>query len=125
MIQGIRILIRSLWIICPESNRQDVVEKKMATNFLVAYAIASKHYLRKEYLYDQEDLKELIQHLPQMFSEPRLDLLRKMSILNYAPPSNIPLQILYYVGIFIQTMKDRHKWDPAITGMFYSCKKLK
>ncbi len=122
MTQIIRILIRSVWIIVPENSGQDIVEKKTATNFLIAYAIASKHYLREEYSYDHPDLKKLIQHFPQMFSEMKQSLPRRMSVLNYAPPSNIPLQILYYIGIYVQTMKVRLAWDPAISGMFYTCK---
>jgi putative membrane protein len=110
MIQVIRVLVRSIWIIVPENSGKDVVEKKAVTNFLVAYAIASKHYLREEYSYDHKDLKDLIHHFPQMFSEPRFDVLKKLRVLNYAPPSNIPLQILYYIAIFVQTIKERQAW---------------
>jgi len=110
MMQVIRVLVRSIWTIVPEESGQDLVEKKSVTNILVAYAIASKHYLREEYSYDHKDLKDLIHHFPQMFSEPRMDVMKKLEILNYAPPSNIPLQILYYLAIFVQTMKKRHGW---------------
>jgi hypothetical protein len=46
-----------------EENSRDIVEKKSAINLLVAFAIATKHYLREEYSYDYDDLRQLIGHM--------------------------------------------------------------
>ena len=48
-----------------DGNATDLIEKLSAINLLVAFAYAVKNYLREEYSYDEEDMKDLISHLPR------------------------------------------------------------
>ncbi|KAG0323968.1 hypothetical protein BG004_003575, partial [Podila humilis] len=44
---------------------RDLLEKKSAINLLVAFAFATKHYLREEYGYNYDDMVELLAHIPK------------------------------------------------------------
>jgi putative membrane protein len=118
MIQGIRTLSRWIWILVKEEDGNDMLEKKSAINLLLAYAVACKHYLREEYSYEYDDLRPLIGHLPKMFKEPHAKhKTHNSSAINYAPPTNIPLQISYYIGIYIDSVRKKEKWDTSVSGM--------
>jgi len=67
----IRTLTRCIWVMVEESegSSKDIVEKTSAINLLLAFAFATRNYLREEYSYDEKDLKELISHFPK-FSTP-------------------------------------------------------
>jgi len=90
MVQAIRILVRSIWTILPDNSGTDLVEKIGVTNFLLAYAVASKHDLREEYGYHYVDLNVLIHHFPQIFSKQRVIEAFKKPGINHTQPSLIP-----------------------------------
>lgn len=71
MTLNIRTLTRCFWVMVEEKEKtaKEVIEKTSAINLLVAFAYATRNYLREEYSYDEEDLHELINHLPK-FSTP-------------------------------------------------------
>lgn len=71
MTLNIRTLTRCFWVMVEEKekNSREVVEKASAINLLVAFAYATRNYLREEYSYEQDDLRELINHIPR-FSTP-------------------------------------------------------
>lgn len=48
-----------------EKTSREIVEKVSAINLLVAFAYATRNYLREDYSYDEEDLAELISHIPR------------------------------------------------------------
>ncbi|KAF9988200.1 hypothetical protein BGZ75_009819 [Mortierella antarctica] len=48
MTLSIRNLTRSIWVCVAETETHDLLEKKSAINLLVAFAFATKHYLREE-----------------------------------------------------------------------------
>ncbi|KAF9909533.1 hypothetical protein BX616_011130 [Lobosporangium transversale] len=61
----IRNLTRSIWVNVAENETRDVLEKKSAINLLVAFAFATKHYLREEYGYNYDDMIDLLTHIPK------------------------------------------------------------
>ena len=63
---NIRTLTRYVWTVVEEKNSDDIVEKLSIINLLVAFPFAVKNYLRADYSYEAEDLKELITHLPRV-----------------------------------------------------------
>jgi putative membrane protein len=75
MTLNIRDLTRHIWMSVNGHDSKSVIEKKSAINLLVAFAVATKHYLREEYSYEFLDLKHLISHLPVF----------------HTPSSNVPM----------------------------------
>lgn len=74
MTHNIRTLTRCIWVGVRESGTsKDVVEKRSVINLLIAFAYATKNYLREEYSYDSDDIKDLIKHIPK-FSTPSSNL---------------------------------------------------
>ncbi|KAK3809489.1 MAG: Bestrophin, RFP-TM, chloride channel-domain-containing protein [Benniella sp.] len=61
----IRNLTRSIWVCVAETETRDLLEKKSAINLLVAFAFATKHYLREEYGYNYDDMAGLLTHIPK------------------------------------------------------------
>src|SRR6202044_678006 len=45
-VHSIRHLTRFIWVMTPTTRPEDLVEKRSAINLLVAFAVATKHYLR-------------------------------------------------------------------------------
>lgn len=51
----------------PESKVEDIIEKRTAINLLLAFAYATKNYLREEYSHEaDEDIEELTPHLDRI-----------------------------------------------------------
>lgn len=71
MTKEIRVLTRCIWAIVDEKEKttREIIEKTSAINLLIAFAYATRNYLRGVYSYEEEDLRELINHLPK-FSTP-------------------------------------------------------
>ncbi|KAG0280813.1 hypothetical protein BGZ95_008605 [Linnemannia exigua] len=65
MTLGIRNMTRVIWVCVSETETRDVLEKKSAINLLVAFAFATKHYLREEYGYEYDDMIDLLTHIPK------------------------------------------------------------
>ncbi|ODM97773.1 hypothetical protein Ocin01_08902 [Orchesella cincta] len=149
----IRNLARTFWIMVDDHNDSSViVEKVTVINLLVAFAYATKHYIRSEYSYEEEDLRDLIAFLPRTFfpssttplheQESQVKQIREGTQGNIpakkAPPppppttenakkrrasvpyvassydsvpTNIPLEISYYIQSYIKTVKDRNLID--------------
>lgn len=60
---------RCIWLGVDEtsSTAKHRIEKRSAINLLIAFAYATKNYLRDEYDYDEDpDLEQLIRHLPRI-----------------------------------------------------------
>jgi len=153
MTLGIRNLTRSIWVGVKEPSSKELVEKITGINLLVAFAIATKHYLREEYSYDMEDMQDLIGHIPR-FTTPSSNLslgnqepsvedisievpknsqLRKPSTTesrangsgkakvynfkahDYPTPTNISIEISYYIASFINSVRERDLCDASTT----------
>ncbi|KAF9172033.1 hypothetical protein BGX21_006445 [Mortierella sp. AD011] len=65
MTLSIRNLTRGIWVCVSENETRDLLEKKSAINLLVAFAFATKHYLRGEYGYNYSDMVGLLTHIPK------------------------------------------------------------
>lgn len=50
----------------PDNPTQILIEKATAINLLVAFAYATRNYLREVYSYDEEEIQDLINHLPKL-----------------------------------------------------------
>ncbi|KAG0264465.1 hypothetical protein DFQ27_001202 [Actinomortierella ambigua] len=65
MTLAIRTMSRTIWVCVKETEARDVLEKKSAINLLVAFAYATKHYLRSEYSSTHHDIAELLSPIPK------------------------------------------------------------
>ncbi|KAF9997475.1 hypothetical protein BGZ80_009545 [Entomortierella chlamydospora] len=65
MTLSIRNMTRGIWVCVSETETRDLLEKKSAINLLVAFAFATKHYLRGEYGYNYSDMVDLLTHIPK------------------------------------------------------------
>ncbi|KAL2917898.1 hypothetical protein HK105_202311 [Polyrhizophydium stewartii] len=85
-----RNLGRFTWVCVESPTYEDLVIKHGTMNLLVAFAVATKHYLREEPGHHYEDLHNLLIHLPE-----------------YAPGAmhpnveNLPLEISYHISSYI------------------------
>ncbi|KAF9543356.1 hypothetical protein EC957_000947 [Mortierella hygrophila] len=167
----IRNLTRGIWVCVAETETRDLLEKKSAINLLVAFAFATKHYLREEYGYDYDDMVDLLTHIPK-YSIPtsvepmdwRMDIpttplesltpqqqpqpqqpqtsqlsgaatnigrasgtfegsrARRQSraqdlAFDFLTPTNIPVELSYYIGSYIKACSNKGKVDPATLTM--------
>ncbi|OZJ03871.1 hypothetical protein BZG36_03682 [Bifiguratus adelaidae] len=65
MVTALRSCSRIIWINGKDGSSSDVLEKKSAINLLIAFAIATKNYLRQEYGPEHPELWPWIQHIPK------------------------------------------------------------
>jgi putative membrane protein len=127
MTLGIRTLTRGIWTGVKEPTAKDVVEKKSILNILVAFAVATKHYLREEYSYDYDDLRSLISHLPKyetpssiqsLDAQEHKDKSFRLTAHDLETPSNIPIELSYYVAAYLSSVNSRGLIDvPLVTPM--------
>lgn len=157
MTLHIRTLTRCIWIGVQESassKSKDIVEKVSAINLLVAFAYATKNYLRQDYSCESIDIKSLVGHI-QHFSAPSsnhpLELqeeianevnppeikqnkidprisngnFRKRKFLaphDSVTPTNIPLELSYYLGSYINSVRGRALADSFTIAEMNNCK---
>ncbi|KAG0298288.1 hypothetical protein BGZ97_004126 [Linnemannia gamsii] len=167
MTLSIRNLTRVIWVCVSETETRDVLEKKSCINLLVAFAFATKHYLREEYGYEYEDMVDLLTHIPK-YSLPtstqpmdwRTDIptplgtlqqqggqtshlseksqqrqgvkisgvstvgqaetrhrrqqsKRRALAFDFLTPTNIPVELSYYIGSYIKSCSTKQKVDPG------------
>lgn len=172
----IRNLTRGIWVCVAESETRDLLEKKSAINLLVAFAFATKHYLREEYGYNYDDMVDLLSHIPK-YSIPtstqpmdwRMDVPADLGTLvpthlhpqhqqehqqqqqqqqhqldtnpvptnqpkdglrarraskgmqtlafDFLTPTNIPIELSYYIGSYIKSCSNKQKVDAATLTM--------
>lgn len=60
LTSNVRNLARLVWVSIPEQNEKDHTEKMRCMKLLLAFAISTKHYLRREYGIDYYDLEYLL-----------------------------------------------------------------
>lgn len=157
MTLNIRNLTRYIWVGVKNHDAKNIVEKKSAINLLIAFAVATKHYLREEYSYEFEDLRSLIPHIKSFhipssnvpisyqdiqhaekivnhFNGDTLkahDVVRRFFLvrdeiinsnrnfcLMQVTPTNIPIELSYYIESFINYCEDQKKCaDCTIASM--------
>ncbi len=86
MSKNTRNVALTIWLNVSGSEAVDLVEKKSAINLTLAFAIATKHYLREEYSYQYADISNLISHLPK-YSTPSANL----PLDAQAPKTSVPI----------------------------------
>ncbi|KAI8893469.1 Bestrophin, RFP-TM, chloride channel-domain-containing protein [Globomyces pollinis-pini] len=116
MSTNIRNLARFIWIAVYQTNKKDLSEKFGAINLLLAFSIATKHYLREEHGYHYDDLHNLLIHVPDF------------SPGNYHPESqddNLPLEITFHISAYIAKCRKREMMDvPTTASMIASLSAL-
>jgi len=124
MNKTIRSLALYMWCNISGTEAIDIVEKKSAINLCLAFAYATKHYLREEYSYNYPDLKDLVQSLHK-YSLPssnaplenqapaaaetnghvknptKLVKKLKLAAFDVPTPTNIPLEIICHLQSFV------------------------
>jgi predicted membrane chloride channel (bestrophin family) len=124
-LQGsVRSLSRQIWVGVPDSDADVVKEKKAALDLLVAFAVATKHYLRTEVGLHYPDLARLVPSLPPQLArsstvlshiavpcssssslssgeEETAPLLHKSELASWSVHHNLPLEISYLISSFI------------------------
>ncbi|KAF9188956.1 hypothetical protein BGZ51_000204 [Haplosporangium sp. Z 767] len=170
----IRNMTRAIWVGVSEEEARDLLEKKSAINLLVAFAFATKHYLREEYGYDYDDMIDLLSHIPKYSlptstqpmnwrnnlpgnlqaqpvargpdrtagftekphtsqanqpSDPhvakavrgtraRRHQAKSQSLaFDFLTPTNIPIELSYYIGSYIKKVGDKGQIDAATYSM--------
>ncbi|KAJ3028610.1 hypothetical protein HDV00_010166 [Rhizophlyctis rosea] len=99
LLTQVRNLARLVWIGVPADGHPEVSEqKKGCLALLLAFTVATKHYLRNEPGANYDDLRHLLQHLPDFAphkSGPETD--------------NLPLEISFHLSSYINNVKDTGK----------------
>ncbi|KAF8977832.1 hypothetical protein BGZ46_007082 [Entomortierella lignicola] len=165
----IRNLTRGIWVCVKEDTTRDLLEKKSAINLLVAFAFATKHYLREQYGYNHEDMIDLLSHIPKYSiptsTEPmdwqndvptpldqiqqqaqgktsylseknaaatsnisqgrpsfsgvrsRRQIKKQALAFDVLTPTNIPIELSFYIGSYIKACSNKGKLDPATLTM--------
>jgi len=85
----------------------------------VAFAFATKHYLRREYKYDYDDLKSLLGGAPKFSGSPlstKPALVKDHLVVAYDvnTPTNIPLEIAYHLSAYVKTAVNNGTLDPSM-----------
>lgn len=137
MTQDVRKLTRCIWtgVHVQERDARAVIEKKSALNLCLAFVVATKHYLREEYSYDYADLKGLISHLPR-FNTPSSNLAldeqldtpeqrkkrpRLLMAYDHSTPTNIPVELSYYIFSYIKHVSDKNLAPAFVTNTMHAC----
>jgi len=115
---------------------KSIIEKKSALNLLLAFVVATKHYLREEYSDQYEDLRTLIDHLPRFITPPGLNAMseqqsrksgagRSVQLMAYEvnTPTNIPIEISYYILSYIKYVNVNNLAPAWAISTMQSCKK--
>ncbi|KAL1920825.1 uncharacterized protein VTP21DRAFT_11460 [Calcarisporiella thermophila] len=118
MIVVIRNFSRLIWVQVDEETAVDVLSKKGAINLLLAFAVATKHYLRAEFGTNYDDLRELLAHIPQYSSsaintavleppsEKRLLMLKLIPCLRDLPDAARSLEFSHLPWYYAQKSED-------------------
>jgi len=104
MTASIRNLVRLLLVNIPIDSPEQHLEKLCVMDLLIAYPIATKHYLRQEYGPDYDDLRDLLRSIPEYSIPSALNIsgTRARPSMNLEGGTNLPLDIKMYISSFIK-----------------------
>ncbi|KAJ3412455.1 hypothetical protein HDV05_000709 [Chytridiales sp. JEL 0842] len=105
----VRNLTRFTWICVVTKNEEQFKQKKGAMNLILAFAAATKHYLRDEPGFKYTDLGPLLEHLPD-FSEARDSDPASEEV------SNLPLEISFHLQSYVAYCRKTEQIDVAVQG---------
>ncbi|KAJ3049279.1 hypothetical protein HK097_009704, partial [Rhizophlyctis rosea] len=102
LLTHIRNLSRFVWVgVLPKEDSQQN-EKRGAMNLLLAYAVATKHYLRDEPGYRYKDLRHLVAHLPELSHGMKNQEIK-----------NMPLEISFHIAAYVARCRKLDLIDAA------------
>ncbi|KAJ3166394.1 hypothetical protein HDU88_003262 [Geranomyces variabilis] len=90
LVTQIRNLARFAWIGVITKTEKQEIEKKGCMNLLLAFAVATKHYLRNELGHKYADLHHLLIHLPDFQPGQRYPVIK-----------NLPLEVSFHISSYI------------------------
>ncbi|KAI8911344.1 Bestrophin, RFP-TM, chloride channel-domain-containing protein [Powellomyces hirtus] len=100
LVTQIRNLARFVWIgVLTKTDKQDL-EKKGCMNLLLAFAVATKHYLRNELGHKYADLHHLLIHLPDFQPGQRYPVIK-----------NLPLEVSFHISSYIASCRQSEMID--------------
>ncbi|KAJ3015054.1 hypothetical protein HKX48_004797 [Thoreauomyces humboldtii] len=100
LVTQIRNLSRFVWIgVVTKSPKHDL-EKKGCMNLLLAFAVATKHYLRNELGHKYADLHHLLIHLPDFAPGQRHPIIK-----------NLPLEVSFHISSYIANCRQEEMID--------------
>lgn len=108
MTTAIRNLVRLLLVHIPGDTKELRLQKMSVIDLLIAYPIATKHYLRQEYGPDYDDLREKLRYIPEYSTPSALNSTgtRARPSINLNLGTNLPLDIKMYISSFIKHQQD-------------------
>ncbi|TPX65030.1 hypothetical protein SpCBS45565_g05431 [Spizellomyces sp. 'palustris'] len=90
LVTQVRNLARFIWIGVQGRDEHQNMEKKGCMNLLLAFAVATKHYLRNELGHKYTDLHHLLIHLPDFVPG-----------VKHPEIKNLPLEISFHISSYI------------------------
>ncbi|RKP36946.1 Bestrophin/UPF0187 [Dimargaris cristalligena] len=100
---AVRNITRIVWLGVPAKTPEEIQEKAQMIRYLVAYVVATKHYLRGENGIDYEDLEDLI---PEEFRRHYLETLVPSSTPTHTP------WILFRINRYVFRQRQANNIDP-------------
>lgn len=136
MTQDVRKLTRGIWAGVEERSPKSILEKKSALNLVLAFVIATKHYLREEYSDQYEDLKILIGHLPRFNTHPSIKppevsekknkmaaRTARLKAYDHPTPTKIPIELSYYILSYIKYVIEDNSAPSWAVSTMQACKR--
>ncbi|KAJ9082027.1 hypothetical protein DSO57_1008458 [Entomophthora muscae] len=109
MTTAIRNLVRLLLVNIPGDTDELKLQKMSVIDLLIAYPIATKHYLRQEYGPDYDDLREKLRYIPEYSTPSALNSTgtRARPSMDLDRGTNLPLDIKMYISSFIKHQQNK------------------
>ncbi|KAJ3053557.1 hypothetical protein HK097_003986 [Rhizophlyctis rosea] len=96
LLTQVRNMARLTWLGVQSNGEHDVFEqKKGCLSLLLAFVVATKHYLRNEEGHNWDDLRHLLQHLPDF-----------RSTIEGPHVENLPVEVSLHLTSYINRVKD-------------------
>ncbi|KAJ3040462.1 hypothetical protein HDV00_010899 [Rhizophlyctis rosea] len=112
LLTQLRNMTRLIWITVDPKDDQQTNEKRGAMNLLLAYVVATKHYLRDEEGYKYKDLRHLVAHIPSMAHGANL---LETDI------DNVPLEISLHLATYVRRCRDLNLIDASFGTAMTNC----
>ncbi|KAJ3047691.1 hypothetical protein HK097_011296 [Rhizophlyctis rosea] len=103
LLTNVRNLSRFVWVSITPTDEQTTNEKIGAMNLILAFPVATKHFLRDEPGYRYTDLRHLVSHLPDMKPGAKeIDV------------NNLPLEISFHIAGYTARARQLNLIDAAM-----------
>lgn len=107
VVTNVRNIARFVWVGVQPRNERDALEKKGCMNLLLAFAVATKHYLRNELGHKYTDLHHLLIHLPEFTPGQK-----------HPDIKNLPLEISFHISSYIARVRELGMWISRCSVQF-------